>query len=573
MIDPMTKSEPQGPFTQTDDQSLFRLYPQSLGWVQQGRIGEALALLDELVRRQPDNVDFLNNLVALKVYSGDAAQALKHAERAFLLAPFHHTAQIHMGHLLLEQKRYIQATAYFKLAIQSQPQDLEAWKNLAHCLAKQGLIEACLDVLNQACQLAPEDAQLKSVCLYHLLAQPGLEPEALGQAFERWNQSQAVQQPSHFNWPDPERRLKIGYVSGDFRENVATQVFAPLFELRDSQNFELYAYSQFQGEDAETRRFRSLADHWREIYGLSDQAVRAQILQDGIDLLIDLNGLTEQNRLPVFAGKPAPIQLTGPGGFISSTGLSAIDYVIADLWLIPLEQRRWQSETPLYLSSGFHWQPRADYADLPLTAPPSQTRPGRIMLGCGNDTLKLNSAVLRLWAQILQALPQAQLLLKAPGFDEAALRAHFREAFKHFGVEPGRISFEGQTSPHEHLEFYNRIDLALDPFPFNGAISTCDALWMGTPVISLNRGHRVGASILAAVGLQDWIAQDESDYLHKVCALAQTPEQLQSLKQSLRQRLLDSAICDGAGFCRELEVIYRQSWRKWCQQQAVGQSL
>ncbi|HEY9839426.1 MAG: tetratricopeptide repeat protein [Candidatus Sericytochromatia bacterium] len=548
-----------------DKQTLLRLYRDCEAWLQQGRFAEARAVLTELVQRNPEKLEFLNNLVALCRYGGDTEAALVHAHTAFLLAPTDHTAQVHLGHLLLEQKRYVQAGHYYQLATGSDPQDAEAWENLAHCLGKQGQIRPCLEVLGRATQLQPADARLKSAFLYHLLALPGLSPEQRWPHLQAWDRSQSRPALGHSNSPEPARRLRIGYVSADLRQSVAAQVFGPLFFERDRGCFELYVYSNHHSADAETESFRADADHWREIHALSDAQVVDLIQQDQIDVLVDLNSLMEGNRLAVFAARPAPIQLTGPGGYIGSTGLSAIGYCLADAVMIPPEQACWHSESPLYLSSGFHWQPRAEYADLSAADPPGLTG-GRFTLGCGNDTLKLNPAVLGLWAELLRLLPEADLLLKAPGLEEFALQEHFQQFFVRSGVAPERIRCEGSTPPRAHLDFYRRCDLILDPFPFNGAISTCDALWMGRPVIVRDGGHRVGASILTAVGLSDWIAADEADYLRKACILARAPQRVSP--PGLRERLLASPICDGKGFCAQVEGHYRRLWEAWCLKQA-----
>lgn len=535
-------------------------------WMTQGDYAHAREGLLELLRLLPDHPMLLNNLVAACLAGEMPAEAQRWAQKAFLLAPANHTAQQHMGHLLLQQKRFVQASDYYRLATQSDPRDGESWEKLAHCLGKQGRIEACLTVLEQGLSHLPDNLELRRLLLYHLLALPRPDFGARQRQFAAWEQRLRFVSRPHQNSPDPDRRLRIGYVSADFRFSVGAQVIAPLFSEHDARNFEIIAYANQPRHDEQTAWFQARCDGWRTIRAVEDDAVAEQIRADRIDILVDLGGLMPYGRLPVFARKPAPIQLTGLGGYISGTGLPEIDYCLADRHMIPPELEGWHRERILPLSCGFHWQPRPEYLNLPLREPPSlQPGQARTVFGCGNDTLKLNQDVIQVWSRILRALPQAELLLKSAGLQEPRLQAQFCERFARHGISAQRIRFAGETPPDEHLAFYNHCDVVLDPFPFNGAISTCDALWMGAPVVTLAQGSStIGDSILSAVGFSEGIAGNAEDYIAIACQLAQSPARLRELKQSLRPRLAASAICDAQGFCAEVETIYRQIWRDYC---------
>ena len=305
------------------------------------------------------------------------------------------------------------------------------------------------------------------------------------------------------------------------------------------------------------------ADHWLVTVGLSDDDLAERIRTDGIDILVDLAGHTAKNRLGVFARKPAPVQVTWLG-YPNTTGLKAIDYRLVDAVTDPVGQAdAWASESLVRLEGGFLCYAGSKDAPEP-TMPPCLTT-GTVTFGSFNNPAKLSEATLDTWARLLARLPQARLLLKGNPFADAATRALFLSRLSERGVAAERVELVAWLpSEATHLALYNRVDVALDPFPYNGTTTTCEALWMGVPVVTLRgdrHAGRVGASLLTQVGLTDWIAGSVEEYLQIAATLAGNPQHLNDLRRTLRPRLAASPLCDGRAFARKIEATYRTMWQ------------
>ena len=350
--------------------------------------------------------------------------------------------------------------------------------------------------------------------------------------------------------------LRLGYVSGSLRRHSANYFFLPAFLAHDSHQFEIYCYAEINGEDAISQIFIDKADSWFRTTGLSDRAVAEKIYADGIDILIDLDGHTQGNRLGVFDYKPAPIQVSYLG-YCTTTGLSTMDYWLTDEYLTEEDSVEMTTETIWRL-------PRCWISYQPPVDAPGVVQRGVdeiLTLGSLNEFNKLNESVIDLWADIMKALPAAHLLLKTGRFSEADVRAEITALFAAKGIASDRLILEGKSEVY--LPVYHRIDIALDPFPRTGGVTTGDALWMGVPVITL-AGERMierqGVSLLTAVGLEDCIATSRQDYLAKTVALANNIEKRQQWRQGMRRRLRQSPLCDGRDMACHLEDAYQQMW-------------
>jgi protein O-GlcNAc transferase len=360
---------------------------------------------------------------------------------------------------------------------------------------------------------------------------------------------------------DPERRLRIGYVSADLRDHPVAYFLESVLAAADRAAFEITCYSNLRDEDATTARLRRSVDQWRPIHGQSDESVGAAIRQDGIDILVDLSDHTTGSRLPVFADKPAPVQCSWLGYF-GTTGLAEIDYIIADRFVIPSGEEGFYSETICRLPDSYLcFTP-------PHAAPPVGPSPdGPVTFGCFNNPLKINETVVAAWSAILAAIPESRLLLKTKQLDDAAMRGALVEQFAVHGIARGRIVCAGGAPRAALLAAYGDIDIALDPFPYCGGTTTVEALWMGVPVISL-RGDRftarVGDSILTTSGLPELVEASIPDYIARASDLARDRPRLAGLRAGLRDRLAASPLCDAARFARHLEAAYRQMWRDRC---------
>ena len=335
----------------------------------------------------------------------------------------------------------------------------------------------------------------------------------------------------------------------------------------DKQRFEVFCYSNHSINDDVTVRLRRHADGWRDIVGQTDDAVAQRIREDGIDILVDLAGHTAGNRLLTLALKPAPVQATWIG-YIATTGLKAVDYIIGDRYVIPPQDERYYVEQAVRLPHCFLcFTP----PQLPIEVSPLPALSGAgITFGCFNNTAKLTPQTIAAWARLLSALPRSRLFLKSTGFGDELTRAHYRDLFAAHGVEAERLKFAGPSPRHEYLAAYREVDVGLDPFPFNGGTTTVEALWMGVPVVTL-RGDRfvsrMGESIMMNLGLEECVAGTEDAYIAEAVALASDLPRLAGLRQRLREQLLNSPLCDGPGFARDLETSYRTMWKAWCHTQ------
>ena len=380
----------------------------------------------------------------------------------------------------------------------------------------------------------------------------------------------AVAKNNYQNRVDPNKKIKIGYVSGDFFNHPVANYIEPVLAHHNKQAFEVFCYYNKAYSDDVTDRLKAHADHWHTIDALSHNSVIERIVSDEIDILIDLSGHTNGHRLPVFARKPAPIQATWIGYF-NTTGLPTMDYIITDKDLLPPEDEHLYTEAPLRLpvSGACYNLPDFDIA----IGPPPALRNGHITFGCFTVQRKHSDGALALWGQILAQVPDAVLFLKAGAFDLEDMRQTYQDRFETMGVDPTRLRFEGTTELKHYLGQYNEVDLMLDTFPYNAATTCLQALWMGVPQISM-RGNmlvsRIGDSLMTKVGLQEFVALTPEDYVAKAVEYAARPDRLAEIRASLRQTLANSPMTNPKAFTEGYEAALRGAWRKWCQEQGAG---
>ena len=384
---------------------------------------------------------------------------------------------------------------------------------------------------------------------------------------KRWDTLHAahlLQQRTHSNIPDADRRLRIGYVSADFREHSAPKVFGGMLTRYDRSQFDVFAYSNSKRKDDRfTELFKQNVTVWRNIVGLSDDAVAEMIREDRIDILVDLSGHTADNRLLVFARKPAPIQITA-WGYATGTGMRAMDVFFADPVMVPPQEKQYFSEEVRYLPSvvgSFFTEPFPDVNELPAMSD------GIITFGSLNRLAKVSAETYRAWAEVLLAVPRSRLILKSGELNDAAAREQIAGHFIKAGVAADRIIMQGRTSWYEHMQAYNQIDIALDPFPHGGGVTALEGLMMGVPVITLRWPTVVGrlsASIMTTLGLSDWIAETQEEYIALAVQKASDLQSLAELRQQLRGIFTSSIIGDQAAYVRAVEQEYRQLWREWC---------
>jgi protein O-GlcNAc transferase len=540
-----------------------------LALLEQGHVEDALAALRQTLRLKPGSADAHYNLGNALAAFNDMKQAIAAFQRALSLDPAHAEACNNLGLALQAEHRYVEAQAALEHAIALAADNPEAYNNLGAILISQGHHTLGIERFRQAMAVAPDYTDAHSNLFQAMHYAPGFDAEALHAEARRWASVHAevltAHAPAHRNERSPNRRLRIGYVSSDLRQHPVGFFFAPVFAHHDKGTFELFCYAGVRHPDALTAQFRACADRWHEVTALSDEALAERIRTDRIDILVDLSGHTRGHRLLTFARKPAPVQVTA-GGHYDTTGMTAIDYLISDRFHTPAGAERYFSEALIRLPHDYICYAPPEYA--PAVTPSPLARHGYVTFGCFNNLAKVTPEVIALWAKILKALPGAHLRLQTRELGDSATCARYHALFKEAGVAASRIALHGHLPHRQLLGAYAEIDIALDPFPYSGGLTTCEALWMGVPVITLTGNTFAGrhsTSHLSNVGLPELITTTPEQYVATALALAQDPQRLTTLRQNLRERMAASPLCDAKGYTRDLEAAYREMWVKYCE--------
>jgi tetratricopeptide (TPR) repeat protein len=541
-----------------------------MAWMchKRGDTAEAARMLVASLEREPNNPETHHNLGLVLATLGRDREAEDSYRRGLALKPNSVDGHNNLGVLLESVGRYDEAAACYRRAIAIAPTVPHLHNNLGVLLKESGRLADSLAAHRHAVTLDPRLPAGRSNLLYTLNYDETLSPEALHAEHVAWGESVRfpIEGSRFANAPDPARRLRIGYVSGDFRHHSVAFFCAPLIEAHDRGAVEVFLYSNDARVDAMTARIKARADHWVPIHHLSDEMAAARIREDAIDILIDLSGHTSHNRMMLFARKPAPLAVSWLG-YPNTTGLPAIDYRFTDAVADPPgEADRLHTERLVRLAPGFlcYGPPQ----DAPPVAPLPALTAGHVTFGSFNNVAKLSPSTIALWARLLREIPGARLLLKASQFKDRGTRERIAAAFAAAGIGSDRLTvLAPNATTAEHLAAYGRIDIALDPLPYNGTATTCEALWMGVPVISLRGARhagRVGASILTAVGIENLLAQTPDEYIATAAILAHDRDALAALRANLRERMRASPLCDSTAFARTVEDAYRVMWRDWC---------
>lgn len=527
-----------------------------------GRHQEALEHLQAATRLRPDYVDAWHNSGVALEYGGRFDEALAAYERALTLRPEHPETHTHRGNTLRRMGRTREAIAAHRRAIELRPDYPEAYNNLATSLADQGRLEESLACYRKLVNLEPDSATFHSNLLLAMQYDERYSPQDLFEEAVRWGQrhGRGTWVP-HSNSKDPTRRLRVGYLSPDFRNHPVGRLVEPVLRHHRRAHFEVFCYSDVGLPDASTERLHNFADAWRTTARLHAEAVAELVRDDNIDVLVDLTGHFAGNRLTVFARKPAPVQVSWMG-YPATTGSSSIGFRVSD-----------EYSDPVGLSERYHTErlvrlPECDRVyDPPIATPEVGPLPslntGYVTFGCLNNALKISPSAVATFARILHRIPNSRLLMRGHSLEDSEIAERFVRA----GVDSARIAAVNAKASPDYFAFYNRIDVALDPWPYNGDTTTCDALWMGVPVITLagmSCVARRGVSHLSNVGLAELIARTPDEYVEIACGLAASLTSLALLRSGLRERMRRSPLCDGPRFVENLERSYRRMWELWC---------
>lgn len=514
----------------------------------QGQLEGAHHLLLRALHLRPQWPEALSNWALVQEARGDLPAAATALDRALELAP--RQAQIWSNRALIAHRMgaYHAAIALAQHAATLAPTWADPHYVIGRSYREILAHDQALDAYTLAVSRDP-DRLRHSNLLYNLLLHPHLQDSERFAAFCKWGKYW----PSVVR-PQPKKgrqRIHIGYLSGDFGRHAAAHNFLPLFEQYDRERFCIFAYHQGLRQDDWTQRFITHTEGWRSIRGQSDVAVGTQIQADQIDILVDLSGHTQDHRLGVMALRPAPLQISA-FGWVFTTGLSTIDWQFSDAWATPPERTAHFSEQLWHLPSQIHWQPDPAAQKVAVTRPPGQP----LTLGCPHPPRKLNRPLIALWSKILAALPEACLSFKGGGYHTESAAA-LKAAFGSLGIAPERLDFHGATAHVEHLQWFQHIDLVLDSFPYTGGMTTCDALWMGVPVLAYDGdGVRTSISLLHAVQAPELVVNSPEAYVQTAIALGRMPERLAAYRANLRQRFQASAVMDGPSFVTAVEQAY-----------------
>jgi protein O-GlcNAc transferase len=530
-----------------------------------GRHDEALSRYDRALTLAPDDLWSLKGRSAALIALDRPDEALESLDAVFALVPPDADMLSDRGGLLRMLNRHDEALADLNRALQIEPDHVAALNHRGAVLLEFGRPAEAVQNYRQALAINPAP-DIHS----NLIAALSLDPVAVAADHQaerlQWNEQYArvftADIAQHRNVPDPDRRLRIGYVSGSGRRYTAALARSILF--CDSNNFEAVVYGHTAPGDAIGARMRLGVDLWRDIAGCSDEDVAQLIRQDNIDILVDPLGHRGGQRLLIFARKPAPIQVTGWGD-PTGTGLATMDYLLADPVLVPPDQRHLLVEGVYDLPSFLgYWTPD----QLPDPSPLPATERGFVTFGSFNGIAKIQDPLVRIWAEILRVLPEAMLVIQSARWSpDSARRVEIEQIFADEGVAEGRVEFRGASGRADQIAVYRDIDIALDPFPCGGAARTLDALWMGVPVVTRpgrTIASRLAAASLSALGLTDFIADGPRDYVDRAVALADDIGALAYLRLTLRGVLANSAIGDPVRYTRSVEAAYRAMWREWC---------
>lgn len=532
------------------------------------RLDEAVAVYHQALKIRPDAHQTLYNLGNALQSQNKLAEAEAVYRRVLELEPGSVDAHNNLGNLLNELGRLDEAGQSYEQSVRLNPTYIEAYNNLGSLRQAQGRLVQAAEAYRKALDIRPDHNQVHSNYLFCINHIPEYTPQALWEEHLRWGQRHAdplaKEAAPHSNVRDPERRLRVGYVSPDLFQHAVSYFIEPILQYHDPNRFESFCYAEVVKPDDATEKLRSLAHHWRVTCGLNDAEVAAQIRADGIDILVDLAGHTARHRLLALARRPAPVQATYLG-YPNTTGMQAVGYRFTDAISDPPGEPSLYTEELVRLPNVFCSFGRPD--DAPDVTNGPAGRSGPITFGSMHKLSKLNDRVLDLWCRILEAVPNSRLLVFRDTLTGAA-REHLRGRFADRNIPAERLDIRNALKAgRDHRAVYGEIDISLDSIPWCGHTTACESLWMGVPMITLRgdrHAGRMGASVLSCVGVPQWIAGSQEEYLSIAVALANDREQLAHWRHRLRPQMIESPLCDGRGFTRNLEATYRQLWRSWC---------
>ncbi|MEI7610941.1 MAG: tetratricopeptide repeat protein, partial [Rhodospirillaceae bacterium] len=533
-----------------------------------GRLEEAVAAYRRAAALEPEWAEAHNHLGVALHQLEQYPEAVAAYRRALALDEADATIHNNLGVALQDMGELAEAMGHYRRALALDPDYTDAGNNLGNALKEQGRVAEAVAVYEGLLAAHPELAMVRSNLFFTRMCLPETTPPQIFAAAQEWDARHAApllpRRGHKHNAGEAGRFPRLGFVSGDFRRHAVGFLTIAAFEGLKAAGREFTCYDNGLTSDALTERFKAAAAQWRPVLGLSDQALAERIRADGIDILVDLSGHTAQNRLLTFARKPAPLQVTW-AGYVSTTGLAAMDYWLADRHQVPESAEPWYVEKIIRLPGSYIcFEPPAEAPPLP---PLPALERGHVTFGSFNFLSKITSEAVAAWSRILQRVAGAKLRLKAVGFNGAATQRILIDRFAVHGIGPERLEFLGGSSRPDHLAATAGVDIALDSFPYSGGLTTLETLWMGVPVIvrpgeTLCSRHSTG--YLATLGLSGTVAESTDRYVELAVEWAADLPRLAATRAGLRARMLASPLCDRAGFTAALEDAFQTIWRRHC---------
>jgi predicted O-linked N-acetylglucosamine transferase (SPINDLY family) len=536
-----------------------------------GQLDAAISSYQKVIELDPLNALPYNNLGNVFQEKNQVDNAINAYKKALEIDSNYFFTYNNLGNVLQKKGLFNEALTCYQKAIQLNSHYADAYYGLGNLFAEMANLDDAEKHYRQAFQMKPDPSMYSALLLslhYSYKHDRHMIFNEHKQYANLFADSLTFSISAHTNNPDPHKRLKIGYVSPDFRRHSVGFFIEPVLASHNHGRFEVFCYANLNQSayDEMTERMKHHADHWRSIIGLSDEKVEDLIRQDEIDILIDLAGHTGSNRMLLFAHKPAPVQVNWIG-YPDTTGLETMDYKIVDSFTDP------PGITDQFYTEKLIRLPHCFLCYLPHEESPEvddlpALKRGHITFGSFNNFTKVSPEVVAIWSKILTMLPTSRLLLKAKNFISAEIRNHALKLFIQEGITADRIELlQIEPSTRQHLNLYNRIDIGLDTFPYDGTTTTCEALWMGVPVITLEGNmhvSRIGVSLLSNVGLSDFVAKTYDEYIEKAVHFAHDTRRLQLLRENLRDIMKKSPLTNAKTFTTNLELHYQLIWERWC---------
>ncbi len=560
-------------------------YPESAGFqnnlasvlITCGKKKPALSAIQKALQIEPGNQEALLNLAMVKGDTEVLKNSVAFIRRRIELEGESPFLWVFLAMALRSSEQFAEAEVVCHRLLERHPHNVLGWVTLSHCVGAMGDVARAMEYSRKALELAPELAEILSNIVFDSTYLGELTAQTLFELHLEWAQRYETpllgKQYSHQVGTEPEKRLRIGYVSGDCRNHPVGSLLLSVLRQHDHQKFEIHCFSTFDFSDDVTTMMRAQCDRWHDVELLSVEELAELVIAQQIDILLDLSGHSAFNRLRLFALKPAPVQATWIGYF-HSTGLSSIDYFISDPYTTPAGSSQLFSEIPARLPHSRFCYTAPEFAP-PVVKPAFETL-GSITFGSFNRLAKLTDPVIQAWVRIVMGVEDARLLIKARELSEPEMAQRIRDKFESYGLPPQRLILRPASGHPQMLQEYAEVDIALDPFPFNGGMTTLESLWMGVPVLALVGNSvvsRQSTSMLSNIGLEELLFDDVESYVAGALALAHDRPRITALRRAIRPKMRRSPLCDAQQFTQDLELMYRRMWQAWCRGERLGSEI